>query len=55
MSTKQKRAGSPRALAFGALAFDITFLRPQMLKWGTRLAKRTAGPATTSSPGRISV
>lgn len=47
MSTKQKRAGSPRTLALGALAFGyFMFLRPQMLKWGTRL-----GEAQRRMPG----
>lgn len=47
MSTKEKRTGSPRAVALGALAFGYTmFLRPQMLKWGTRL-----GEAQRRMPG----
>ncbi len=47
MSTKQQRSGLPRAIIVGTLAFGyMMFLRPQMLKWGTRL-----GEAQRRMPG----
>lgn len=40
MTTKKKQAGSPLAAVYGAGAIAyFLFLRPQMLKWGTRLGE----------------
>ena len=40
MSAKKKQAGSPLAAVYGAWALAyFLFLRPQLLKWGTRLGE----------------